>query len=72
MTFDQAALPYLLAGKPIPATLVRDASAAAGSLCPECGHTETECNGHDEYRCCACDHRWGYEGGAIGGERYGF
>lgn len=41
---------------------------AVGSECPECGSRDTEDNGASEYRCCACDHRWGFEYG----ERYGF
>lgn len=43
-------------------------SHAVGAECPDCGSRETEDNGSTEYRCCACDHRWGIENG----ERYGF
>ena len=68
MTYDQLAASYLLAGKPIPATLVREAAQAVGSECPECGSKDTESNDASEYRCCGCDHRWGFEHG----ERYGF
>lgn len=42
-----------------------------GWQCPDCGSTKTESNGSTEYRCIACDHRWGFDGGARG-ERYGF
>jgi hypothetical protein len=68
MTYDQAAASYLLAGKPIPQALLRDAAQAFGEECPECGNSDTESNGSTEFRCCACDHRWGHEYG----ERYGF
>lgn len=68
MTYDQAAMTYLLAGRPIPQSLLKDAERALGKECPDCGHNETESNGSTEYRCCACDHRWGFDGG----ERYGF
>lgn len=68
MTYDQIALSYLLQGKPVPAPLVREAAASSGLVCPECGCGRTEDNGSTEYRCCACDHRWGWEMG----ERYGF
>lgn len=44
------------------------AAIAAGAVCPDCGCTETESNGHTEYRCVECDHRWGREYG----ERYGY
>ena len=67
-TYDYVAARYLLAGQPIPQALLRDAAAAAGEECPDCGGRETESNGYTEYRCCACDHRWGHEYG----ERYGF
>lgn len=43
-------------------------SQATGSQCPECDSRDTEDNGYTEYRCCACDHRWGLECG----EHYGF
>lgn len=68
MTLDQIAARHLLAGRPIPQTLVREAAQAAGSECPDCGCRETEDNGGTEYRCTACDHRWGFDCG----ERYGF
>jgi hypothetical protein len=68
MTYDQIAARHLLAGRPIPQALVRESAAAAGSECPECGARDTEDNGSTEYRCCACDHRWGVDCG----ERYGF
>jgi len=68
MTYDQIAASYLLRGRPIPAALLEDARHALGEECPDCGHTETESNGQREYRCCSCDHRWGFECG----ERYGF
>lgn len=67
-TFDTLAAAQLLATGRVPRALVREAAAAVGSECPECGATETEDNGGTEYRCCCCDHRWGTEGG----ERYGF
>ena len=41
---------------------------ACGEQCPECSSATTESNGSSEYRCVACDHRWGFEGD----ERYGF
>lgn len=65
---DQLAAKHLLAGRPIPQSLVNDAAAASGDRCPECGSRLTEDNGATEYRCCKCDHRWGFEFG----ERYGF
>jgi len=34
-----------------------------GRTCPACDSRETESNGHTEYRCEDCDHRWGCEGG---------
>lgn len=68
MTYDQIAARHILAGRPIPQALLRDAAQASGEVCPDCGHTETESNGSTEYRCCACDHRWGFEFG----QRYGF
>jgi hypothetical protein len=42
-------------------------SVACGSACPDCGSRDTEDNGAAEYRCCACDHRWGNDV-----ERYGY
>jgi tRNA(Ile2) C34 agmatinyltransferase TiaS len=56
-----------------PEYLVRDAeqidvAIAAGEMCPDCGCRETESNGHGEYRCCECDHRWGIDFGM----RYGY
>jgi hypothetical protein len=39
-----------------------------GEMCPECDSVETESNGHREYRCCHCDHRWGIDMGI----RYGY
>lgn len=68
MTYDQITLSYLLAGKPVPASLVREAAASVGSQCPECDSRNTEDNGSTEYRCCCCDHRWGIDSG----ERYGY
>ena len=68
MTHDQIAASYLLAGKPIPQALVRDAAAAVGSQCPDCDSRDTEDNGGTEYRCRQCDARWGFDCG----ERYGF
>lgn len=68
MTYDQIAARYLLAGKQIPKSLIRDAAAAMGEECPDCGSRDTESNGSTEFRCCKCDHRWGHEYG----ERYGF
>jgi len=41
---------------------------ASGEQCPECSSASVESNGGSEYRCVACDHRWGFECG----ERYGF
>lgn len=46
-------------------------SIATGEQCPECDSRDTESNGSTEYRCCKCDHRWGFEGG-VRGETYGF
>jgi tRNA(Ile2) C34 agmatinyltransferase TiaS len=48
--------------------LKREAAHAAGEECPECNSRVTESNGDTEYRCIACDHRWGFEYG----NRYGF
>lgn len=49
-----------------PATMeaiLRLLSCAIGELCPECGATDIEDNGHSgrwlEYRCAHCDHRFG-------------
>jgi len=67
-TYDEVAFRYLLANRPIPQALLRDAAQAAGGECPDCGSRDTESNGGTEYRCCACDHRWGHEYGM----RYGF
>lgn len=44
---------------------------AEGAECPDCGSRDTESNGSTEFRCCKCDHRWGFEGGRNG-EQYGF
>jgi len=51
-----------------PQELADDAAIAAGEMCPDCGCRETESNGHGEYRCCECDHRWGIDFGM----RYGY
>lgn len=67
-TYDAVAAGYLLAGKAVPERLVREAAQAAGEECPECRCRDTESNGSTEYRCTACDHRWGREYG----ERYGY
>lgn len=67
MNYDQIAIRYLLAGQPIPRSLIAEAAAAAGEQCPECGAGHVESNGSTEYRCANCDHRWGFDG-----ERYGF
>ncbi len=48
--------------------LRRTAAQMAGEECPECDSRVTESNNSTEYRCCACDHRWGYDNG----EQYGF
>jgi hypothetical protein len=42
---------------------LKHAQALRGERCPECDCTQTESNGSTEYRCCACDHRWGRDGG---------
>lgn len=68
LTFDQIAASQLLQGKALKQALVSEASHAIGSECPECDSRVTEDNGGTEYRCCNCDHRWGYDSG----ERYGF
>lgn len=68
MNYDQLAVRYLLDGKPGLQALMREAAQAVGSECPECGSRDTEDNSASEYRCVACDHRWGFEYG----ERYGF
>ena len=68
MTFDQIAAREILAGRPVKPALVREARAAIGEECPECGSRVTEDNGGTEYCCVHCDHRWGCEGS----ERYGF
>lgn len=74
MTFDQLAARILLSNE---SQTVKQAalrglavrgSIAVGAVCPECGGADTEDNGGTEYRCIACDHRWGFEYG----ERYGF
>lgn len=69
-TYDQLAARALLRqeGAQIPTALLEEASVAIGQMCPECGTTDTEDNGHSEYRCVECDHRWGFDCG----ERYGF
>jgi tRNA(Ile2) C34 agmatinyltransferase TiaS len=51
-----------------PQELADDVAIAAGETCPDCGCRETESNGHGEYRCCECDHRWGIDFGM----RYGY
>jgi tRNA(Ile2) C34 agmatinyltransferase TiaS len=51
-----------------PQELADDVAIAAGEMCPDCGCGETESNGHGEYRCCECDHRWGIDFGM----RYGY
>lgn len=67
-TFEQIIARELLAGRRVLPALRREARAAIGEECPECGMRDTESNGGTEYRCCACDHRWGFDNG----ERYGF
>lgn len=67
-TYDQIAANQLLQGKQLKKALVREVAQAVGEECPECGGRVTEDNGGTEYRCCACDHRWGFDSG----ERYGF
>jgi tRNA(Ile2) C34 agmatinyltransferase TiaS len=54
--------------KKTPQELADDMAIAAGETCPDCGCRETESNGHGEYRCCECDHRWGIDFGM----RYGY
>jgi transposase-like protein len=39
------------------------AAMMCGLTCPECNSADTESNGYTEFRCDACDHRWGCEGG---------
>lgn len=68
MTYDQIAAGYILSGRKIPKALLREAAQAAGEECPECGRREVEDNGHTEYRCVHCDHRWGTDAG----HRYGY
>ena len=70
-TFDQVALQQLMTTGEISADLVRLASVSSGEQCPECGSRDTESNGDTEFRCCTCDHRWGFDGGSRG-EQYGF
>lgn len=48
--------------------LAQRLGVASGSVCPDCNSRDTEDNGASEYRCSACDHRWGTESG----EQYGF
>ncbi len=67
MNYDQVALRHLLAGQPIPQSLIAESAAAVGDQCPDCGGGHVESNGRAEYRCVDCDHRWGFDG-----ERYGF
>ena len=50
------------------AALAEALSVAVGEQCPECGSRQCEDNGATEYRCAACDHRWGVERG----EPYGY
>lgn len=33
-----------------------------GNICPECGSTDTMQRDGQEYRCCTCDHGWGFDG----------
>ena len=44
-------------------SLAKSVRQAEGSECPSCGCKDTEDNGcqgsRQEFRCCACDHRWG-------------
>ena len=68
-TYDALAVRARLRGdKAMLKRLAHDAAVAAGAECPACGSRETEDNGFAEYRCCACDHRWGVDTG----ERYGY
>jgi transposase-like protein len=41
-----------------------------GDECPDCGSRNTESNGHTEYRCVECDHRWGVHFGMPYGYDY--
>lgn len=68
VSYDALAFRQILETGSVSPALVREASQAAGEECPDCQCRETESNGSTEYRCCACDHRWGFEYG----ERYGF
>ena len=67
-TYDAIAFNQLRTTGQIKRSLIRESAAAVGEECPECGGRVTEDNGGTEYRCCNCDHRWGFEYGA----RYGF
>ena len=66
--YDAIAAQQLLTTGQIKQSLRKEAAAAVGEECPECGSRATEDNGGTEYRCCGCDHRWGFDCG----ERYGF
>lgn len=33
-----------------------------GDMCPECGSLDTMQNDGHEYRCCDCEHGWGFDG----------
>lgn len=52
---------------------IKHAQVLRGQRCPECDGTACESNGHAEYRCVACDHRWGWDtvGRGQRGEPYG-
>lgn len=68
-TADEMALEIMLSPHARPERLKQLAKLAKlikigeGNECPWCGCEDTEdnsCTGHNaEYRCCACDHRWG-------------
>lgn len=59
-TFDQLAIRALLKGDEA-ARITKAARIAIGDVCPGCDATDTdiEDNGFGEFRCVACDHRWG-------------
>lgn len=63
-TADEMALEIMLSDAPTRvrearlAKLLNLANASIGDHCPQCRCNDTESNGHSEYRCCACDHRW--------------
>lgn len=48
--------------------LTKEVRHQLGNVCPECGSSDCADNGKTEYACCACEHRWGFDGD----ERYGF